>query len=847
MSLGTDANRRYLWVALQIESIFPSRPTTIVTHEQVFNLINNLPKDLPETYERALEQVTDSRYGESIMRIVAAAPSPLTLDEVKVALTVVPGEPVWYAAKVPTNSAHFVALCGGNLLELDEEDQKVRFIHYSVVSHLLQPTENPGTMLYHFTMQDAEILAGAICITFLNMSIFETGVTTTKQIHGSKLSERVKHAASYEQPLVARLAHHFRKWDHHQPTSPEVDIGRLLLEVQVMNLPKFDPKCFQGYAASNWLRHSRLFQRQIPVCEAVWHLWMRLLCGDVARAKPGFQSLAEDSSSALSWAIEHHHEGLIRTIFNDPSTEPGDLEEFSKVVFANIQKNNCCESSTWPHCLGIVLVHLFKLTADTMLLALDNAMGLRLPAPCAVAFHAFDRLLAFGANPSIPHTRNGKHVLEMLLEILGYVRVDWVLGSPLDDFTKEVLTLSDMSPLLQDDWVPYALRKIIEIGNTRAFLMVLSHRPNMKLLDKSAEEVSLLSVAVAQNNYEVARTLLGVLAGGGGNLVPDEAAIQHAFQNENSDMVKLLANHYGLEFRRLGPAIICFKASRPEPRYGRVIPSSAFLQACMILGGGLSEHQIFEHFKVQRSHNESRNAERRELVDILLELAEATPPEHLNSQCPQGNTALHYLTGGIENFSLEAIEVASRLLGTEETRSCPTVKNKDGQSPLRRAIDRASQNCWGPSYLSSISFLTEKVCPAVVSNDELIGGENSILGFAIRKGAGVDPVICSIVHAGADMNAVHNGATPLEIAVHMPSSDYATQVTYFLLAHGADPRIQFSTGDSLLHNMGSIKWNWLLHNIFVFKQTPCQDRNNCNLRPRNVHEAQIWEWLISPD
>ncbi|KAL1873000.1 hypothetical protein Daus18300_004141 [Diaporthe australafricana] len=262
--LLAGAQGMYLWVALQLDSIFPSQSRTVVTSKQIVNLINNLPKDLPEAFERALEEIIDDRYGNSIMKIVMAARSPLTLDELKVALTVVPGDPIWYAAQVPTDAPQLIALCGGNLLELDEEDGKIRFIHYSVVSHLLRATKNPRTMLYHFSTQEAEIQAGAICVTFLNMKIFGTDITLTKKITGDQLSERVIGTTSYQQPFLAHLAHHFKKRDQHRSASSDFDIGRLVAEIQAARISRFDPHCFQDYAVSNWLLHSRSFEKMNP-------------------------------------------------------------------------------------------------------------------------------------------------------------------------------------------------------------------------------------------------------------------------------------------------------------------------------------------------------------------------------------------------------------------------------------------------------------------------------------------------------------------------------------------------------------------------------------------------------
>ncbi|KAG8159843.1 hypothetical protein KVR01_010480 [Diaporthe batatas] len=822
--LLAGAQGMYLWVALQLESIFPSNPRTIVTHEQALNLINNLPKDLPETFERALEKVFDHRYGNTMMKIVTAAPSSLTLDEIKVALAVVPGEPVWYAAKVPSNSAQLVALCGGNLLELDEEDGKVRFIHYSVVGHFLQPTENPRTMLYHFTIQEAEILSSAICITYLSMSISETAVTLPRHIDGSKLSEKIIGTAAYDQPLVARLVHHFKKKDSESSSAAELEIGRLLAEIQATRLPDFDPHCFRGCAASNWLHHSRSFERQNPLCDSVWHLWMGLLCGNVAIAKPPFQNFMVESSRALSWAIEHHHGALIRAILNEPATEPQDPQTFAEEVLANL-----INYDSYGSYLGSLLVHLLHLIAITLLRVDERGQD----EPWLLPFQVLHKLLDCGADASTPHAKNGKHVLKMLLELLGHIREHSSVGCQLSELTERVLTLPNVLSLIRSDWVPYALRTILEIGNIRIFKILLTFRPELRM---PAEEISLVGIAVAQQDIELVKMLVVLLPDGGDCLGPlgtpgtsGMPAIQLALQNQNVEMMQLLANHGGLNKSdvelHLGPAIIYFKASRPETRRGLVRPSYAFLEACKTLADDLSQDQIFEYFRVDKLERTSKRGKTRR---ILLELAKATPPDQLKAQCPKGNTALHYLTGGIAEFNSEALQVARHLLRIDSVRSGPATKNKAGQTPLRRAIDRASLSGWTIPYDFSPSFLAIRICLGVVSDDELTGDEDSILGFAIVKGAPLDPVIRSIIHVGANMNGVLNGATPLEIAFALPDVGCAAQIVFCLLAHGADPSLKFSNGSSLLDTMTPINRRWLINQVSrSITQRPCQNGRAC--------------------
>lgn len=476
---------RYLWVALQLDSIFPSQSRTVTTYEQILNLIETLPKDLPEAFERALEEIIDDRYGNSIMKMVMAARSPLTVDELKVALTVIPGEPVWYAARVPTNSSQLVALCGGNLLELDEEDGKIRFIHYSVVSHLLRTTKNPRTELYHFTMREAEIHSGAICVTFLNMPIFETDLTMKRRIDGDKLAEKVIGTATQQQPLLANLAHHFRKKDRQQPRSTEFDIARFLAEIQATTMSKFDPHCFKDYALSNWLHHSRAFKRRAPVCMAIWHLWMRLLFGNVQMVKPPFQSPVEHSWPALSWALVYHHKPLVYAIFDEPTIEPRDAMELSEGI-SRLSLSSPGKAYN-PYCLGLVLVHLFQLAVN-VLTPVAKIEGDHIPmdhtsasGPPALRwdslYQSLQQLLDWGADPTIRHSSNGDNILKILLGTLGRISERKSDGLRLRNLLKQVLIHENTPPLLQSAWVPDALQRILRRRNTQTFETIFLYVP----------------------------------------------------------------------------------------------------------------------------------------------------------------------------------------------------------------------------------------------------------------------------------------------------------------------------------------------------------------------------------
>ncbi|EGZ76346.1 hypothetical protein NEUTE2DRAFT_122994 [Neurospora tetrasperma FGSC 2509] len=173
-ALAVGAQGMYLWVSLQIEAIFPSYNEGVLTNESVQDILHHLPKDLPQAFDQALDRIPDRRYGDRIFQVVAVAEICLTGEQLSVALTVQPGDPTWNEARLPHSPKQIVSRCGGGLLEIDEEDDQVRFIHHSVVPHMgNRKVGMDGSSLTRSWMTDAESFMGSVCVTCLNFADFD--------------------------------------------------------------------------------------------------------------------------------------------------------------------------------------------------------------------------------------------------------------------------------------------------------------------------------------------------------------------------------------------------------------------------------------------------------------------------------------------------------------------------------------------------------------------------------------------------------------------------------------------------------------------------------------------------
>ncbi|KAH7371516.1 hypothetical protein BKA66DRAFT_572757 [Pyrenochaeta sp. MPI-SDFR-AT-0127] len=164
----------FLWVALQIQSLCEMR-----TDAAIRDALADLPKDLSETFSRILHKSggLGQSYQERILELVVAASRPLTADELREALGVVPGDTIWTPSRLP-NDMYSALACCGCLLTLDEEETTVRFIHHSVKQFLLNESHDLNKIA--FTAEKAQRTMANIIVTYLSYGVFGTEVSKTR-------------------------------------------------------------------------------------------------------------------------------------------------------------------------------------------------------------------------------------------------------------------------------------------------------------------------------------------------------------------------------------------------------------------------------------------------------------------------------------------------------------------------------------------------------------------------------------------------------------------------------------------------------------------------------------------
>lgn len=293
-----------LWLSLQIEDICPRHTQELRSDVEILNILGTLPKDLPGAFDKALSRIRDGTQGSKLFKLVASAEPPMNMDELRVASNVEPGSTTWDSSTLTGNGKALISTYGGSLLDIDEEDLRVRFIHYSVLLHLTTPSSEGETNIFHFDLQEAEMMLGAVCVTYLSYPVFE-----------NRISKAQKASFAHVPQVTARSvmpSESFRKGanllvKYRRQRDPEVDLERISYELQQQRWRiSDDVHLFLDYAKGHWLLPSRnVYRDNRP---SILALWENLITSPIVSDSLPWGTVAQ----AVTWALANNHATLFQ-------------------------------------------------------------------------------------------------------------------------------------------------------------------------------------------------------------------------------------------------------------------------------------------------------------------------------------------------------------------------------------------------------------------------------------------------------------------------------------------------------------------------------------------------------
>ncbi|OAL53394.1 ankyrin [Pyrenochaeta sp. DS3sAY3a] len=247
----------FLWVALQIQALCDMK-----TDQAIKEALLDLPQDLSATFERILRKSKSQgqSYQTQILHLVLAAERPLTTEELREALSVVPGNSEWDPAKL-LNDVNSALACCGCLITIDEEEKTVRFVHHSVKQFLLDTSRDAS--IFTFTTGQAQSTMANIVVTYLNYGTFGTELSRTKipQVPIESAPSNIIRSTMGSSASVQKLALKLLK----TRGQSEFDISKTLAEARKPFQSQFVENFrFFSYAKQHWLSHIFYVSAQRP-------------------------------------------------------------------------------------------------------------------------------------------------------------------------------------------------------------------------------------------------------------------------------------------------------------------------------------------------------------------------------------------------------------------------------------------------------------------------------------------------------------------------------------------------------------------------------------------------------
>ena len=301
---------RFLWVHFQLRTICAQK-----SDANIIAALDNLPRDLPQTFERMLSGITETDDIDICKRIflwVATVKRPLTLEELREAIGIEPLQQSWDSRRFVNDMKQAVASCG-NLIFVEEEQQAVHFTHSSVKQYLLSEAISTSLRPYHIDLGRADAEVGAVCVTYLNFGIFSRQVARTTgngqsitSIPSTVLRETLPHRKLGNKIAVALLQR-----QHKSSNAVFRPLEEALGDTEAFRRQRIQEQySFLSYAREFWLEHTKsateLGSQNPP------RLWSNLI-NDANLPGPStsipwtYEDWTNGARTVIDWIIERKH------------------------------------------------------------------------------------------------------------------------------------------------------------------------------------------------------------------------------------------------------------------------------------------------------------------------------------------------------------------------------------------------------------------------------------------------------------------------------------------------------------------------------------------------------------
>lgn len=288
--------------------------------EDIRAALDNLPRDLRATFDRALRRIITNKndsIAQQVFKWLVAAKKPILLEGFREALSIKPGQSDLAPERFINGINRITRWCE-NLIEIDEEEDTVHFIHSAVKQHLQSsPMSVEFSELHINNLELIDHYLGEICVTYLNLNNFTTTLARRYDVVTPLIitPEAIAKTALQGNRLASSMTAFIKKRNSsHSPKAADLSSMGLFSNFgredaqSIKNLITAHP--FLGYARENWISHTREFRRGKS---QTWDLWRQMIVEEHELAEfpwPHIQ-FTQGDRFVLDWACINQHSSLL--------------------------------------------------------------------------------------------------------------------------------------------------------------------------------------------------------------------------------------------------------------------------------------------------------------------------------------------------------------------------------------------------------------------------------------------------------------------------------------------------------------------------------------------------------
>ncbi|KAG5790870.1 hypothetical protein H9Q69_010065 [Fusarium xylarioides] len=280
-TIASKEQGMFLWAFFAIEDICSGK-----TDNEIRKALQNIPGDLPATFDRALGRIVEKRNQDIAKKAfmwTKATSQPLTSPQLREALSIKPGQHTLLQEDLISGIERLPAWCE-NLLYVEETDNTVRFSHHSIQEYLLASDSGEHGAL-HIDADQSDKLAGEVCITYVNLDNFQTTLAERKREPLTPSAIKIDPSGIAEQTIqsaiqggvgtrVGRLARQFVKTSNPNKTAAQSEFP-LSSPVPVTSKAQGTADYpFLEYASMNWFKHTKYINKKET---EIWRLFGQLV------------------------------------------------------------------------------------------------------------------------------------------------------------------------------------------------------------------------------------------------------------------------------------------------------------------------------------------------------------------------------------------------------------------------------------------------------------------------------------------------------------------------------------------------------------------------------------------